>query len=80
MNHEAQEVIDALEANGWTVRTDYSWRGMRGRTCVAVEYDNAGDLFTIGQCLAEYDSLGRVEVDSMGLGMIAYWPGLRVGE
>ncbi len=70
-------------------RTDYSGRGMYGSTCVAVEYEQGHewDVFNAlreelpiwEEDSPEYNLVeamldNKPETDSMGLGMIMYWP------
>ena len=73
------------ETEGFRARR-YSGRAMYGRECVGVDLNHAGDLFRVGvelgrlayeQGRAEDDVLGDLRsprTDSMGMGMIAYWP------
>ncbi|QGH80083.1 hypothetical protein SEA_NHAGOS_72 [Gordonia phage NHagos] len=95
-----REDIDT--AAGWVdfdpeedVRTDYSGRGMYGRTCVGYEGENAAAFLAAivsaalvrthdsdVTCWDVVDAMGdiRTSTDSMGRGMITYWPGLRLVE
>lgn len=65
-----------------TVRS-YSGRGMYGKTCVGLEVNTAGEAMEIAAWAvlnADGDSrdvarmLGRAREDSMGRGVILYWP------
>lgn len=72
---------------GDTLYTGYSGRGMYGTTCigiVATAIDHA--MFNLGLRLGQADpelaeSLAdeRIELDSLGLSTIAYWPNVRAG-
>lgn len=56
----------------------YSGRFMYGDSCVAVVADDVADLVTIGWHLAHYfgedRQLPTCRVDSLGRGIILYWP------
>lgn len=74
-----------MEPDG--VRTDYSGRGMYGRTCFGIDIDGAaaGFTFKLGVALAanhpelaEELSYETVATDNMGLGTIVYWPNVTV--
>lgn len=66
-------------------RPNYSGRGMYGRSCVGIVYDNAEVVGAFMYFLAEelemdyldlLLDLGFGAVDSMGLSKISYWSGL----
>lgn len=66
-----------------SIRTDYSGRGMYGKQCVAFDLEAIADLFSLGgavqaECGADVmaDFAGRCRTDSMGMGMVAYFPGI----
>lgn len=76
------------------VRTDYSGRGMYGRTCIGFTGENPtvfvtalvsaalvreqGDGVTVWDTVEALGDLGRAGSDSMGLDRITYWPGLQL--
>jgi len=67
------------------VRTEYSGRGMFGDTCLGVDLDYRKDFNLIFSDVAREMSeefagaLGlRLTWDNMGLGWIAYFPGIKV--
>jgi len=63
----------ALKYGGFNVRS-YSGRGMYGKSCVAVYVDDATDLLKIGVTIGETYADLRAATDSMGRGMVVYWP------
>lgn len=68
------------------VRTDYSGRGMYGDECIGIDLASVSDFSTILLNVADEDrefarSLAdRQQSDSMGLGVIIYFPGLQAPE
>ncbi len=54
----------------------YSGRCMYGRRCVAVDLGSVREIFSLGHSLggSGADDPGPPAVDSMGLGVVAYWP------
>ena len=80
----AQDMIETLEAT-FDVRS-YSGRGMYGVQCVGVDTERVGDLMKIAAALVDagYDAddvadLGdKTHTDAMGLGVILYWPSLKL--
>lgn len=64
------------------IRTGYSGRGMYGKECLAVVYDQPVDLIRFVVAMAERgwgDALtDSVAQDSMGLGAVIYWPNVTV--
>ena len=74
MDTRTEELIAALESIGQDWR-DYSGRNMFGDSCVGVTLDGDGELWTLAQELAlEGIEVDAPKTDSMGLGIIAYWP------
>lgn len=84
--HEAVEELKAAVDN-WNVDAasdervcwygDYSGRFMYGATCPGI----SGDAYTLALVLADVSrearsALGKPTTDSMGLGVIWYWPGV----
>jgi hypothetical protein len=69
----AQKLIDALQNAGYKPRS-YSGRGMFGKTCVGVSLDSESDLWYMTRELIDIDGLHAPHTDSLGLGIIAYWP------
>lgn len=85
------EHIDAIEDILWTttdggeIREDYSGRGMFGDQCFGITLDGGGDLFKFAMLVGKNELLSEVfedagppNSDSMGLGVIYYWPRLAV--
>jgi hypothetical protein len=81
----AQDMIDALE-NDFDVRA-YSGRGMFGVNCIGVDTEGVGDLMKIAAMLIDHNACSADDVidlgdktctDSMGKGVILYWPSLKV--
>lgn len=74
---EHNAFVEALEnvaefVDGGSVRADYSGRGMYGAVCYGVKADNQGELAAeIGK-----HGLPQPKWDNMGLGVVAYWPGI----
>jgi hypothetical protein len=56
------------------VRTGYSGRAMFGRTCYGITSRERNDKQVIE--LAARNGLRGARVDSMGLGVIVYWPSI----
>lgn len=70
-----------------TYRDDYSGRGMYGQTCVGIDSTDPAAPTAFLYLLAEelgrdfldlLADLGGGATDGMGLGVITYWPALRV--
>lgn len=92
----SRELYEELEENGFKVRDDYSGRGMFGERCFGYEPDDGNlflwflqQLYDEGQDWEFYDEVQTLldcdafEVqcmDSMGLGTIVYFPGLKVAD
>ncbi len=83
----AQTLVDAIESAGFEVRS-YSGRGMNGRYCLGVVLDRnvssfelaakiAGELLDAddADAIADLANL-RVCQDSMGLGVVVYFPAI----
>lgn len=64
---EAERLVRELRSEGLRPRS-YSGRGMFGKECVGVSIDRLDDLDGL--------PLKGVRTDSLGLGLIAYWPHL----
>ena len=69
--NKPKELIEKLEDAGYEWRS-YSGRGMFGKSCVGVTLRNDGELFQLGADVG--NDFGLPTTDSMGLGIIAYWP------
>lgn len=90
LNETAKHVLSLLDQTNFSedVRA-YSGRGMSGRVCLGVEIAR-GQLFELGYEIARAVYSGSVwancsivpvpHTDSMGHGVIAYWPGATVQE
>ena len=63
---ELAESVDGV------TRSDYSGRGMMGRKCYSVVAESEKDILW----QANWFKLPRPEFDNMGLGVVAYWPGI----
>ena len=80
----AAQVIEALTGE-FDVRA-YSGRGMYGQQCVGVDTNSYGDLMRIATLLVgagidPHDVAGlgdALRTDSMGMGVILYWPSLKM--
>lgn len=80
------QAIELLEDAGESPRS-YSGRGMYGARCVAIEPDR-GDLMALGIEVAREaagrdadleavaDAFRGARIDSMGRGIVVYWPSL----
>jgi hypothetical protein len=81
---EFSAIEDAAANAGCTgVRRGYGGRAMFGETCVAIDADRPGTVAKALTGLAQThpdlaDELADFRSDSMGLDMIAYWPGVTV--
>jgi hypothetical protein len=86
------EQVDLLEEAAWNngnegdVRYDYSGRGMYGKKCVGLDVPSVRTAVKTLVALAESDSdlasdlAGAWTQDSMGLGVIVYFPGFTVKD
>lgn len=87
-----QALSDWLEDEDFTLRSDYSGRGMYGSKCVAIVGDSAWSLNNVlrdalADAVTEDDDTYRdfiatlvrrePESDSMGLSSVWYWPGVQ---
>jgi hypothetical protein len=70
---DAQKLIDTLQNAGYGPR-GYSGRGMFGKICVGVSLESESELWTMAQELIDIDGLHAPHTDSLGRGIIAYWP------
>lgn len=83
MKHPLQKVLEDL---GYEV-SSYSGRGMYGKTCLGINVDSSDILGKLGKIMADLvrdtpeefregvaAGLRRVKTDSMGKGMIVYFP------
>jgi len=80
--------------DGVNVRSDYSGRGMYGGTCFGVDFDRESDsykfLVSLALVMAEDDEewgdqhamdlAEQAVTDSMGRGMIVYFPGVKLED
>lgn len=67
-----------LETQGHTTR-QYSGRGMYGQQCLSVSIDTMSDAFGVMAMLgaaSEGQSVPMPRTDSMGKGLVMYWPGI----
>lgn len=67
------------------VRTDYSGRYMYGATCVGFDLSGASEMLSLGAALrneCDVETLEQFEsaatTDSMGMGIVVYFPGIEV--
>lgn len=67
-----EDLIEALDNAGYDHRA-YSGRAMYGKQCVGVNLENDIDLWRLARDLIDLE-IGPPKTDSMGLGIIAYWP------
>jgi hypothetical protein len=82
---ELEEITDLAELDYDCIDATYSGRGMYGRFCLAINSDDSGDplkfAIAAGQVLgyARAVSLfGSASTDSMGRGLVTYFPGVNV--
>ena len=69
---QVKALIDALEDAGYDPCA-YSGRGMYGKECVALRGDNI-NLWEVARSLPEDLNVPEPRTDSMGLGIVIYWP------
>jgi hypothetical protein len=80
MSPTAEQLKAAITQGGFKPRT-YSGRGMFGVHCVGVNLDSSGELLSLGVALGKAGvDVGTPLLDSMGLGVVAYWPAIQVSE
>ena len=70
--NKTMQLIDALENAGYEWRS-YSGRFMYGKSCVGATLSSSSDLWELAQALYSVD-VRAPDTDSMGRGIIAYWP------
>ena len=61
----------------------YSGRAMYGRNCLGIELEDMADAFRLALLIDNDDlavALSHVKFDSMGLGIIAYFPDVEAPE
>lgn len=80
---ECEQVETLLDENGilFSLREDYSGRGMYGEICIGFVCDDPYDLIhTIETGLSMDHPLNATyfTMDSMGLSIIVYWPYLKL--
>lgn len=86
----AAENID-LSPDEYSIREAYEGRGMYGRTCAAVDLPSAGKVTELlvalamqmteeGQSEDVLELARKTRTDSMGLGVVAYWPGVEITD
>jgi hypothetical protein len=66
-------VYEALIDAGYSPRS-YSGRGMYGESCVGLALESETDLLKVGAALGERLAQRSFRTDSLGMGIIAYWP------
>lgn len=78
------EIASAADIDSENVRSDYSGRGMYGKECIGFDLDRNADMLRLGAAiiavLGEDEGsqvISDVSTDSMGLGMIAYFPSVQ---
>ena len=92
----SRKLFTELEENGFDVRDDYSGRGMFGEQCFGYESDGGNlflwflqQLYDEGEdwrfydevkALLDADVFERECSDSLGLGIIIYYPNLQIEE
>lgn len=69
-NAELIEAIRNMADSEFDGVTSYSGRGMYGKECIAVACDDRDDM--VEACVRA--DLPRPTFDTLGMGMIAYWP------
>lgn len=78
----------ALENRGWSLRPDYSGRGMYGENCIGIVHPSgeaAAAVICLIEALAEegldetadWIRSASSSSDNMGLDVITYWPQLK---
>lgn len=68
-----EAVHDVADEIGGKVRTDYSGRGMYGKTCYGITCDNEDECIEA----AGAKGLRGARTDNMGRGTIVYWPSIK---
>lgn len=80
---DTARLVTALKSSGEYRPYSYSGRAMYGQRCVAVDLEETSDMLQLGALLGEelgVDSVPRARIDSMGLGIVVYWPDCRVTD
>jgi hypothetical protein len=55
----------------------YSGRNMYGRSCLGINLRSTADLFLLGYALSDaYRDVQMPMTDSMGRGIVVYWPNI----
>ena len=77
MNDDVREIADEIEKAGYEPRA-YSGRGMYGKQCLGVGLESDSDLWDLAWFMGSggFD-VGAPRTDSLGRGIIAYWPSLK---
>ena len=74
---DSLQIIEIIRKAGFTDRS-YSGRGMFGRTCVGVSLDADSDFAKIiraaGDCDTAADLFEARRTETLGHGVIVYWP------
>lgn len=69
MTKEQEKLWEAAQNNDRSLRTDYSGRGMFGKTCWGIVCDDPIDTITeVG--------IKGYKTDNMGYSVIVYWPNI----
>jgi hypothetical protein len=79
---QLDELRDAVSDVDGTLRP-YSGRAMYGQECLGIDLDSEADAFRIALAIQSSDladALSRPRYDSMGLGIIVYFPNVAVPE
>lgn len=84
---ELERIAYRADLEPESVRADYSGRGMYGARCVGFDLDRGSQAMKLGAAIhstliedeAE-EMLDRAMQDSMGLGIIVYFPGVTCDE
>lgn len=80
---QAEIIEDAISyVDGDAEMYPYSGRGMYGQQCLGIDFDDMGDAFRFALLLGGEvaEILARPSFDSMGLGIVAYWPNVEAPE
>lgn len=80
---QMDEIEEALALVGVDSSPDsYSGRGMYGQQCLGIDFDDMGEAFRFALLLGDdlAGILARPSFDSMGLGIVAYWPNVEAPE
>jgi hypothetical protein len=86
MKIDRDHFVAALDQAGLdddALRDSYSGRAMFGSTCVGLVCDiGQFALFcaSVGSFMDDWEWVGRVHSDQMGLSTVWYWPGIQLTE